>query len=451
MTFQSLNPYTGELYFKRSFLSSSELNGKLTETEKLFHKWKQVPISQRVDIIRPIASYLREHVDDLALHITREMGKPIIESKAEIQKCALLVDYYIEEAPHTLQPETETIEGIEQGVRRDPTGAVLGVMPWNFPFWQVFRFVIPSILAGNVTLLKHAPNMPGTAEKIEDLILETTGHRLLTQLTIGVDSISSVLDHPIVRGACLTGSFQAGQSYASEAGQRIIPTVLELGSNDPFVILADADVEAACDSFLESRFGNTGQTCIAAKRLIVEQPVYDQVETLLLERIQKLAVQDPMKESTDLSCMAREDLAQQLESQWEESVAAGGEVLIQPEREGTRFSPGFLRKPALDSPAWIDELFGPVAVIRSAPDMSKAVQMANDTRFGLGASVWTSDLKKARDLIAGLDFGTVVVNQKTASDPRWPFGGFKDSGYGRELGKEGLLEFVNLKTYKIDL
>src|SRR6056297_4212651 len=451
MKFQSKNPYTGEIYFERSLLSSADLTQKLGQAEALFHKWNALELESRIDAIRPIAGYLREHLEELAQCITREMGKPISESRAEIQKCALLVDYYVEEAPSVLSSEKTFNDGVEEGVRRDALGAVLGVMPWNFPFWQVFRFAIPSILAGNVTLLKHAPNMPATAEKIEDLILETTGHRLLTQLTIGVDSISSVLDHPIVRGACLTGSFQAGQSYASEAGQRIIPTVLELGSNDPFVILADADVEAACDSFLESRFGNTGQTCIAAKRLIVEQPVYDQVETLLLERIQRLAVQDPMKESTDLSCMAREDLAQQLESQWEESVAAGGEVLIQPEREGTRFSPGFLCNPSLDSPAWIDELFGPVAVIRSAPDMLKVVQMANDTRFGLGASVWTSDLKKARDLIAGLDFGTVVVNQKTASDPRWPFGGFKDSGYGRELGKEGLLEFVNLKTYKIDL
>lgn len=451
MTFQSKNPFTGELYFKRSFLTSSEIDRKLTETKTLFQKWKQVPLSQRIDTLRPLAAYLHQHVDDLAMYITREMGKPITESRAEIEKCALLVDYYLDEAPRTLQPEIETIEGVEQGVRRDSIGAVLGVMPWNFPFWQVFRFAIPSIIAGNVTLLKHAPNMPATAEKIEEIIQETTGHRLLTQLTIDVDSISAVLDHPIVRGACLTGSLKAGQSYASEAARRIIPTVLELGSNDPFIVLADADLEAACESFMESRFGNSGQTCIAAKRLIVEAPVYDQFESMLQDRIQKLALQNPMLEDTDLSCMAREDLAAHLESQWEESVAAGGEALITPERQGTRFSPGFLRNPASDSPAWSDELFGPVAVITKAPNMSKALQMANDTRFGLGASVWTSDLEKARTLIAGLDFGTVVVNQKTASDPRWPFGGFKDSGYGRELGKEGLLEFVNLKTYKIDL
>jgi len=451
MTFRSQNPFTSELYFERDFLSSAALKQKLSEVQNLSTYWADLPLSRRLESIAPVAGYLRIHREELAATMTREMGKPISESRAEIEKCALLVDYYVEEAPHVLEAETEIIEGIEQGVRRDPIGAVLGVMPWNFPFWQVFRFAIPSIIAGNIALLKHAPNMPATAEKIESLIREVSGHRLLTQLTIGVDAIGSVLDHPIVRGACLTGSLRAGQSYAAEAASRIIPTVLELGSNDPFLILADADVQAACDAFMESRFGNSGQTCIAAKRLIVEKPIYDQVENILLERIGELSVGNPMLDDTNLSCMAREDLAEELESQWNKSVTAGGEPLIHPQRKGTHFSPGFLKNPTRNSPAWSDELFGPVAVITQAKDFSSAIGLANDTRFGLAASIWTSDREKALSLISNLDFGTVMVNQKTASDPRWPFGGFKDSGYGRELGKEGLLEFVNLKTYKMDL
>jgi len=451
MKFQSKNPYTGEIYFERSLLSSADLTQKLGQAEALFHKWNALELESRIDAIRPIAGYLREHLEELAQCITREMGKPISESRAEIQKCALLVDYYVEEAPSVLSSEKTFNDGVEEGVRRDALGAVLGVMPWNFPFWQVFRFAIPSLLAGNVALLKHAPNMPDTAERIETLIQEASGYRLLTQLTIDVETISDVLDSPIVRGACLTGSVKAGQAYAAQAAKRIIPTVLELGSNDPFIILSDSNLENACDTFIDSRFGNSGQTCIAAKRLIVEETVYDEVEHMVKQRIEELSVQDPMKDATRLSCMAREDLADQLFKQWSASIEAGAEVIIKPEQNGTHFSPGFLRNPPQDAPAWSEELFGPVAVICKASDMNHAIQMANDTRFGLGASVWTSDSSKARQMVSQLNYGTVVVNQKTASDPRWPFGGIKDSGYGRELGKEDLLEFVNLKTYKIDL
>lgn len=451
MMFKSQNPFTGEKYFERSLLSRSEVKAKVDHAEKLYHKWSSLEVASRIDAIQPIAGYLRKHEEELAQCITREMGKPITESRAEIQKCALLVDYYVEKAPEVLKAERSRNEGVEEGVRRDPIGAVLGVMPWNFPFWQVFRFAIPSLIAGNVALLKHAPNMPDTAETIESLVHEATGHRLLTHLPIDVDTISYVLDFPIVRGACLTGSLKAGQSYAAQAAKRIIPTVLELGSNDPFIILSDADLESACEAFMDSRFGNSGQTCIAAKRLIVEDAVYDEVEDRVTQRIRQLSIGDPMKDSTVLSCMAREDLADQLYQQWEESIAEGAEPIIVPEQEGTHFSPGFLRNPPRSAPAWSDELFGPVATICRASDMNHAIELANDTRFGLGASTWTTDTAKARQLVAALDYGTVMVNQKTASDPRWPFGGFKDSGYGRELGKEGLLEFVNLKTYKIEL
>jgi len=445
MPFVSQNPYTGEKYFERQFFSDTELHSKLKSASLLFEKWKGTALSKRIELVSRIASHLRRNETSLAKNITREMGKPISESKAEIQKCALLVDYYVENAPPVLHSEIDIIDGIEQGVRRDPIGAVLGVMPWNFPFWQVFRFAIPSLLAGNVILLKHVPNMPDTAEKIDELIVEATGHRLLTHLFIKVDQIGDVLDQSLVRGACLTGSVKAGRSYAAEASKRLIPTVLELGSNDPFIILKDADLESACDTFIEARFGNTGQTCIAAKRLIVENPIYEKVESMVFDRIQNLSIADPMLETTKLSCMAREDLAQTLEKQWQQSVKAGGEALITPRRDGSRFSPGFLRNPPKSSPAWADELFGPVAVIQPARDFDHTLSLANDTSYGLGAS------QKAHQAISHLNYGTVVVNQKTASDPRWPFGGFKDSGYGRELGKEGLLEFVNLKTFKIEM
>jgi len=451
MPFLSQNPFTGETYFSREELSSEQINVHLNGAEQLFNKWRKLSVQERCNRLKPIADHLRSNTKEFAEIMTREMGKPITESIAEIEKCALLIDYYTREAPNILAPEVKVLDGEKQGVRRDPIGAVLGVMPWNFPFWQVFRFAVPSILAGNIALLKHAPNMPAVAEKIEELFLSVTGERVLTQLMVKVEDIPQILDHPIVRGACLTGSVDAGKSYAREAAERLIPTVLELGSSDPFIILEDADVTVACEAFMDSRFGNTGQTCIASKRLIVHASVAEEVQKFIQSRIEGLSIGNPMDENTDISCMAREDLAQKLEEQWEKSVRAGAEVLISPSREGAKFSPAFLKNPAKDSPAWREELFGPVAVMVEASDQQDAISLANDTIFGLGASVWTQSRESAEECIRQLDFGTVVINQKTSSDPRWPFGGFKESGYGRELGREGMLEFVNLKTFKINL
>lgn len=451
MPFLSQNPYTGQTYFSREELSKEQINDRLKEAEQVFFRWRELSVQERCNHLHPLADRLRSNTQEFAEIMTREMGKPISESIAEIEKCASLIDFYTTEASNILAPEVKVLDGERQGVRRDPIGAVLGVMPWNFPFWQVFRFAVPSILAGNVALLKHAPNMPAVAEKIEDLFYSVCGERVLTQLMVEVEDIPIILDHPIVRGACLTGSVEAGKSYAREAAGRLIPTVLELGSSDPFIILEDADVNAACDAYMDSRFGNTGQTCIAAKRLIVHSSVAEQVQSIIHSRIEGLTIGDPMDEKTDISCMAREDLARELENQWKKSVDAGAEVLIAPKREGAKFSPAFLKNPAKDSPAWNEELFGPVAVMVEARDQEAAIALANDTIFGLGASVWTQSQAIADECIRKLDFGTVVINQKTASDPRWPFGGFKGSGYGRELGAEGMLEFVNLKTFKVNL
>jgi succinate-semialdehyde dehydrogenase/glutarate-semialdehyde dehydrogenase len=447
MAFVSKNPFTGEEYQSFDFLSPQSLNEKLEAAAGLYQSWRKRSVRDRCERMLGVAEQLREREEELAQILTDEMGKPIGQSRAEVQKCAWLVEHFCSLAGEYLRGEIQDHGDVKAGIRRDPVGVVLGIMPWNYPYWQVFRYAVPAILAGNICVLKHAPNVPRAALKVEELIKEAVGEEVLVNLFVDVEAIPAILSHSWVRGACLTGSVAAGSSLASVAGEKIIPTVLELGSNDPFIILKDAPIEEACETFMDARFTNTGQTCIAAKRLIVEKDVAAQVREIMTDKIANLKLGNPNDESNDLSCMAREDLAETLEEQWNVSAAKAGKVHIEARREGTKFYPGFLEDPNMASPAWRDELFGPVATMKVADGLDDCINLANDTQFGLGCSLWTSSLATAEQCIPQLDYGTVSVNQKVSSDPRWPFGGYKKSGYGRELGREGIYQFTNLKTF----
>lgn len=447
MSFVSQNPFTGKTYEKFDFISSQELNERLEDAAGLFQKWRKLSVPERCERMLSVAEILKDQEEEMAQILTDEMGKPIKQSRAEVQKCAWLVEHFCSLAGEYLQAKVRDHGDVKGGVRRDPVGLVLGVMPWNYPYWQVFRYAVPAILAGNIALLKHAPNVPRAALKIEEIFFKALHEKALVNLFVDVEAIPSILSHGWVRGACLTGSVKAGSSFASQAAEKIIPTVLELGSNDPFIILKDAPLEKACKTFINARFTNTGQTCIAAKRLIVEKEVAGKVREILIDKIAGLKLGDPNDTGNDLSCMARKDLAKDLEEQWNQSAPKAGKVHIEARRDGTKFYPGFIEDPNMASPAWREELFGPMAVMKVAENESDCVQLANDTQYGLGCSLWTSSLAKTENLIPQLDYGTVSVNKKVSSDPRWPFGGYKKSGYGRELGEEGIQEFTNLKTF----
>lgn len=447
MTYISRNPYTNELYQEFSLQTKEEAIELTHQLVNQYKVWKHRSLNERVALVRNISNALGDKKQELAILMTEEMGKPVQQSIAEIKKCIWLVEHFCDRAEQLLKHPSKTIDGYQAGVRRDPIGIVLGIMPWNYPFWQVFRYTIPSLLVGNAVLLKHAPNVPRSAKAMEDSIRKAIGIDIFTNLNISTDDVPALIDHFWVRGVAVTGSVRAGSAVAAVAGEKIIPTVLELGSNDPFIILEDADIDEAAHTFIDARFTNTGQTCIAAKRLIVQASVAEKVRTILYDRIQNLRIGNPLEGDFDLSCMARIDLAEHLWQQWSQSAPSAQKVHIEAQQEGTLFRPGFIENPAFNSPAWREELFGPVAVMASADSVEDCLAMANDTVYGLGASVWTGRQSTAEHFIRNLDYGTVSVNQKVSSDPRLPFGGFKQSGYGRELGDDGFLEFTNTKTF----
>lgn len=447
MIYTSRNPFTNELYQEFPLHTKEEAIELTHQLVVQFKLWKNRPVSDRVALVRQISGKLTSHKQDLAVIMTEEMGKPIQQSIAEIEKCIWLVEHFCDRAEELLSAPSNSIDGYQAGVRRDPIGIVLGIMPWNYPFWQVFRYAIPSLLVGNGVLLKHAPNVPRSAKAIETQIREAVGMDVFTNLNIVTEDVPAVIDHFWVRGVAVTGSVRAGSAVAAIAGEKIIPTVLELGSNDPFIILDDANIDEAANTFIDARFTNTGQTCIAAKRLIVQESVAEKVRSIVYDRIKQLSIGNPLEGTYDLSCMARPDLADHLWEQWSQSAPKAEKIHIEAQQEGAVFQPGFIENPSYDSPAWKEELFGPVAVMASAKSAEECLDMANDTVYGLGASVWTGRKTIAEQFIRNLDYGTVSVNQKVSSDPRLPFGGFKQSGYGRELGDDGFLEFTNTKTF----
>lgn len=447
----SISPMTGETVATFSAHSETEVQQKLDAAIAAQRRWRRTSVDERTLLLRRIATVLRADSDEYARIITTEMGKPITEARAEIEKCAWTLDYYADNAPAFLAPERVEADAAESGIVFDPLGVVLAIMPWNYPFWQFFRFAAPALAAGNAPLLKHANNVPQAALAVEEIVRKAGApDGLCTTLLIESDRVAGIIADDRVAAVTLTGSTQVGRIVASQAGNALKKQVLELGGSDPFVVLADADVEKAAQAAVKARFTNVGQSCVNAKRFIVEEAVADQFVEAFVEHAQALTVGDPFDPETDIGPMARANLREELHAQVERTLASGTAVL----RAGGKpiEGPGFFYPPTVidhvtrGDAAFDEETFGPVAAIIRARDTEHAIDLANDTEYGLGAALWTTDLHAARELTRRLDAGAVFINGVVASDPRLPFGGIKASGYGRELGVLGLREFVNAKT-----
>ncbi len=448
---ETINPTTEERLETYSTHDASDVDRLLDGAADRFETWSERPITDRQAIVGNVADVLRENEDDYAALMTREMGKPIDQSHAEIEKCAWVCEFYAERAAEFLQDERVGVAPeVETKVAYEPLGPLLAVMPWNYPFWQVLRVAAPNLAAGNTVLLSHAPNVAGCATAIEDLLLEAgVPDGAFTTLLVDTETIHDVIADDRVAATTLTGSVPAGRAVAETAGRELTPSVLELGGSDPFVVLEDAPLEAACEVGAQARINNNGQACIAAKRFIVVEDVYEEFRDGLVEEMASLTVGDPMDEDTDVGPLARADLLDTLVTQVEESLDAGANAVIGGERldrEGYFYPPTVLEDVPVDCPASCEELFGPVASLHAVADEREAIELASDTDYGLGASVWTTDLERGERLARELDAGAAFVNELVQSHPKLPFGGVKDSGYGRELAADGIREFTNKKT-----
>lgn len=452
--FQSINPYNQELLAEYPLQATIEVENALIAATKAFRHWKDQTFEQRAALLRRVSALLLAQKEQLATLITQEMGKPISQSIGEIEKSAWVCDYYAEHGASLLQSEATPIESAAKSViHYHPLGAVLLIMPWNFPFWQVFRCAAPILMAGNVVLLKHAPNVCGCSLAIARIFREAGAEEgMLQSLVMDVALVPKLIQHPVIRGVSLTGSVRAGSAVAALAGQHLKKTVLELGGSDACIVLADADVEQAAKVAVASRMINTGQTCIAAKRFIVQAPVAEVFMEAVRREFAALVMGDPLDKATTIGVMARLDLAETLQQQVQHSIEKGAKVAISGGHQtGTNaFAPMLLTDIPPHSPAYSEELFGPVASLWVVDDELEATLIANDTPFGLGASIWSKDAERAQRLARELHAGVVAINQLVRSDPRLPFGGMKQSGIGRELGAMGIKEFVNVQSVFAD-
>ena len=451
---RSMNPVNGKIireYAEHSVEETTSIINKCAEAQK---KWAKSGFDIRRKLMKRASEILRSKTGDYALMITQEMGKPIAQSRAEVLKCARVCDYYAENADAFLSSEQVTTEASESYIAYRPLGVVLAVMPWNFPFWQVFRFAAPAIMAGNGALLKHASNVTGSALMIEDIFKEAgfPAH-LFRTLKLPGKKVAQVIENPLVKAVTLTGSVGAGRAVAAKAGEMLKKTVLELGGSDPYIILNDADLETAVDICVKSRLINSGQSCIAAKRFIVVKPLFKDFETLFVKRMQDMVMGDPMSEKTFVGPQASLSLRDELHEQVVSSIQKGAKCLLGgtiPDRPGAWYPPTVLTDVNPGMPAYDEEIFGPVAAIISANDEADAIRIANDSVFGLGAAVFTADKARGKRIAeTELQAGCCFVNEMVQSDPRLPFGGIGDSGYGRELSYAGIREFTNIKTVYI--
>ncbi|MBI5197175.1 MAG: NAD-dependent succinate-semialdehyde dehydrogenase [Nitrospirae bacterium] len=450
MALESINPATGEVLERFDEWNIARVDETLDLVDQAFVSWRKSRFDQRRHLLKKAASVLRKNIEDFARTMTLEMGKPIRDARAEVEKCAACCDYYAEHGETFLTPEKVDSDASRSYVRFDPIGTVLAVMPWNFPFWQVFRFAAPALMAGNTAVLKHASNVPRSALKIEGVFREAGfPENIFRTLMIGSGAVGSVIKDDRIKAVTLTGSDIAGRRVAEKAGSRIKKTVLELGGADPFIVLADADLERSCTVASQARNVNSGQSCIAAKRFILEAPIAEAFLARFKERMESFVMGDPLDEKTQIGPQARRDLRDDLHAQVTASIEAGARLITGgtiPEGPGAFYPPTILADVVPCMPAYDEELFGPVASVIVARDAEDAVRIANDTPFGLGASLWTSDVEKAEALAAEIEAGAVFINGIVKSDPRLPFGGIKSSGYGRELSHYGIKEFVNIKT-----
>jgi succinate-semialdehyde dehydrogenase / glutarate-semialdehyde dehydrogenase len=450
MAIQSVNPATGEVVEVFEPASPAVLERAVSGAHAAFLEWRRVPIQERAVPMREAARLLRARKTEYARTMALEMGKPVTQGEAEVEKCAVACEYYAAEAAFMLAEQPRETDASRSYVRFDPLGVVLAIMPWNFPFWQVFRFVAPGLMAGNGGVLKHASNVPRCALQIEE-VLQQAGfpNHLFRTVLLESSAVAGLIADPRIAAATLTGSDHAGSKVAETAGRELKKTVLELGGSDPFIVLADADLISAARAAADARLVNGGQSCIAAKRFIVVESVADRFLDLFKKELGSRRMGDPLSRETQVGPQARHDLRDSLHHQVEESRKRGAVVLLGgeiPPGPGAFYPPTLLTAVDKGMPAFDEETFGPVAAVIRAKDEADAVRLANDSTFGLGASLWTRDLKAAERLAVQIEAGSVFVNGVVKSDPRLPFGGIKRSGYGRELSEYGIREFVNIKT-----
>jgi succinate-semialdehyde dehydrogenase/glutarate-semialdehyde dehydrogenase len=451
MTFETINPATEEIIEVYEELSSTEINEKLTISEKAFDEWKYTSFSERNALMLNAAEILRDKKNIYAELMAMEMGKPYNQGLSEVDKCSWVCEYYAQNAESILADEVIKTEIKSSYVAYLPLGPVLGVMPWNFPFWQVFRFAAPTIMAGNTGILKHARNTMGCAIAIEDVFTKAGFPKgVFTNLVIGSGPVEAIIRNKAVKAVTLTGSTPVGMKVASTAGSVLKKSVMELGGSDPYVVLADADIEKAAKICAAARLVNSGQSCIAAKRFIIEKTVIKDFEVLFTYEMKKAVMGNPLDKSVTVGPQARKDLQLELQRQVEQSIAEGAKLLLGgfiPDGIGYYYPPTVLTNVQKDMPVFYEETFGPVAAIINAENEEEAIEKANDTSFGLGAAIFTSDYDKGNDIARNkLNAGCCFVNDFVRSDPRLPFGGIKDSGFGRELGTFGIKEFINIKS-----
>lgn len=450
MTIKSINPANGEVLEQYEEWNSKQIDDGIAAANREFRSWSHTSFEHRAAILHSVAGYLREHKAELAAIATLEMGKSVVEAEAEVEKCALGCDFYADHAEGFLRDDPVETNAAQSYVAYEPLGVILCIMPWNFPFWQVYRFAAPALMAGNTVILKHAPNVPQCALAIEKIFRDCgLPHGGFTNILIQNDAAEQLIVDPRIRAVSLTGSSRAGSQVASLSGRYLKKTVLELGGSDPFIVLADADLPDAAATAVRSRYQNTGQSCIAAKRFILVDSIADEFQQRFVEAVSKLRVGDPMQRDTQIGPLARRDLRDNLERQVNLSLQNGAQVLLGGKPisgPGNFYEPTVLTNIVPEMPVMTEETFGPVAPLIRVANEDEAIALANQTQYGLGSNIWTRDIEKGRAYARRIEAGNVFINGMTASDPRLPFGGVKNSGYGRELSVFGIREFVNIQT-----
>ncbi|TFG03325.1 MAG: NAD-dependent succinate-semialdehyde dehydrogenase [Promethearchaeota archaeon] len=448
---KSINPYNGEIIKEYQEMSLDEIGQIIEQAQESFLTWRNVSFEKKSALMKRAAKILRENSREYGKLMALEMGKPIKDGIAEAEKCGWVCDYYAENAEKFLEDEVIETDATKSYVSYQPLGVVLAVMPWNFPFWQVFRFAAPSLMAGNVGLLKHASNVFGCALAIEDVFIQAGFPKnTFRSLLVGSSNVNKIIDHPLIKAVTLTGSVPAGKAVARKAGAVLKKTVLELGGSDPYLILEDAELEKAAQICALSRLINSGQSCIAAKRFIVVEQIQDKFEEFLIKEMKKYKMGDPLDETTQIGPQSRFDLRDALHKQVTKSIEKGARCILGgeiPNNKGAFYPPTILTSVKKGMPAYEEELFGPVASIITVKNEDEAIGVANDSIFGLGASIFTKNIQKGNKIAKeNIQAGCCFVNTYVRSDPRLPFGGIKESGYGRELSYHGIKEFVNIKT-----